>query len=65
MSETDTTASTRKHPAAEAWERFKLSHCAIFNGKAEGKYLDNRLSRAFSEGWTGAEEAVKDALRLR
>jgi hypothetical protein len=53
-----------RHPAALAWEAFRTSHASVFNGSAEGRYLENRLSHAFQAGWDAAEQAVRQALTI-
>jgi hypothetical protein len=41
-----------------AWEAFRLSYAPVFDGSADGRYLENRLRTAFEQGWAAAERAV-------
>lgn len=50
------------HPAVAAWQVFRTAHASVFDGTADGRYLENRLERAFQEGWNAAERSVQAAL---
>lgn len=51
-----------KHPSIQRWEEFKANNPRLFTSGAEGKYLENRISAAFSAGWFACEQAVTDAI---
>lgn len=57
-----TTPATLRHPAALAWEAFSAANGQLFDGSADGRFLANRLERAFLKGWDAAEDAVREAL---
>lgn len=52
-----------RHPVADAWDDWKANNPLLFAGKADGQYLDNRISAAFFAGWFAAEQCVTEALR--
>jgi len=52
----------KRHPVADAWDAWKTNNPELFRGTADGEYLVNRISAAFSAGWFAAEQAVTEAL---
>ncbi len=54
----------RKAPSVVAWNRWLQSSAgqACAEGKADGKYLENRLWSAFMAGWNGAESALPESI---
>jgi hypothetical protein len=53
----------RRHPAAIAWEAFRVSRSSLFTDPVDMRSLTCRLNAAFEEGWNAAARAFAEALR--
>ena len=43
-----------RHPASHAWDTFSADNPGLFEGSAQGVYLENRIRVAFDVGWFSA-----------